>query len=100
MKNPAFALLLLLMLPCVGQADETFRCDSALASVNDSTATVLRKCGEPVSRAAAGYVRATDAGGRRASLPVEQWTYGPHGGMYHYLRFEGDRLVSITSERG
>ncbi|WP_040262452.1 DUF2845 domain-containing protein [Pseudomonas massiliensis] len=100
MKTQAFALLVVLLLPCVGQADQTFRCDSALVSVNDSTAMVLRKCGEPASRAAISYVRVIDAAGRMTSLPAEQWTYGPRGGMYHYLRFEGDRLVDVRGERG
>jgi hypothetical protein len=86
--------------PVLAQAGATLRCNSALVSVNDSTSTVLRKCGEPAGRSAAGYVRATDDSGRRVSLPVEQWSYGPSYGMYHYLRFEGDRLVSIRSERG
>lgn len=81
-------------------ADETLRCNSAVVSVNASVDEVLRKCGEPAGRAPAGYVKSTDGAGRVANTPVESWTYGPSSGMYHYLRFEGGRLVSIRSERG
>ncbi|WP_263263102.1 DUF2845 domain-containing protein [Pseudomonas sp. RIT-PI-S] len=91
---------LLLIAAANVHADSTLRCNSALISVNDSMGEVLRKCGEPAGRAAAGYVKALDATGRPTSTPIEQWTYGPSSGMYHYLRFEGDRLVSITGERG
>lgn len=90
---------LALLLGSVAQAD-SLRCDSALVSTNDNMSQVLRKCGEPAARASAGFVRHVESPGRQVSVPVEQWTYGPTYGMYHYLRFEGQRLVSIDSERG
>jgi hypothetical protein len=33
-------------------------------------------------------------------VPIEEWTYGPRNGMYHFLRFEGNRLRDIDSKRG
>ncbi|MBP7188599.1 MAG: DUF2845 domain-containing protein, partial [Thiopseudomonas sp.] len=32
-------------------------------------------------------------------LHIQEWVYGPNNGMYHYLRFEGNRLTSIESQR-
>jgi hypothetical protein len=78
-------------------AAETLRCGSQLISVGDRSSEVLQKCGEPVSRDLLGYKRSAD---RREEFQVEEWTYGPNGGMYQYLRFEGNRLKQITSKRG
>lgn len=74
----------------------TFRCGSNLVSLGDRSFTVLRLCGEPVARDALGY---TVSGYNRQELPIEEWVYGPKGGMYHYLRFVGGELVKITSSR-
>jgi hypothetical protein len=76
---------------------DTLRCGSQLISVGDRSSEVLQKCGDPVSRDLLGYKRSAN---RREEFPVEEWTYGPNGGMYQYLRFEGNRLVQITSKRG
>lgn len=81
-------------------ADDTWRCNSALVSVGDTTARVVRTCGEPPSKSTTQYVNIPDNRGGYSEVPVQQWTYGPDSGMYHTLRFEGDRLVRITSERG
>jgi len=78
-------------------AADTLRCGSQLISVGDRSSEVLHKCGEPVSRELLGYKRSAD---RREEFQVEEWTYGPNGGMYQYLRFEGNRLKQITSKRG
>ena len=78
-------------------AANTLRCGSQLISVGDRSSEVLQKCGEPVSRDPLGYKRSAN---RREEFQVEEWTYGPNGGMYQYLRFEGNRLVQITSKRG
>lgn len=91
---------LMLTAATLAQADDTLRCNSALISVHDGMAEVLRKCGEPASRAATGAVRIKAGYGRWVELPTERWTYGPDSGMYHYLKFEGDELVSITGDRG
>ncbi|WP_085726166.1 DUF2845 domain-containing protein [Pseudomonas sp. R37(2017)] len=78
-------------------AADTLRCGSQLISVGDRSSEVLQKCGEPASRDLLGYKRSAD---RREEFQVEEWTYGPNGGMYQYLRFEGNRLKQITSKRG
>ncbi|WP_130908592.1 MULTISPECIES: DUF2845 domain-containing protein [unclassified Pseudomonas] len=78
-------------------AADTLRCGSQLISVGDRSSEVLQKCGDPVSRDLLGYKRSAN---RREEFQVEEWTYGPNGGMYQYLRFEGNRLVQITSKRG
>ncbi|WP_028623379.1 DUF2845 domain-containing protein [Pseudomonas sp. Ant30-3] len=78
-------------------AANTLRCGSHLVSVGDRSGEVLQKCGEPVSRDVLGYKRSAN---RREEFQVEEWTYGPNGGMYQYLRFEGNRLKQITSNRG
>jgi len=78
-------------------ATDTLRCGSQLISVGDRAGEVLQKCGQPVARDPRGYRRSAD---RRDEFQVEEWTYGPNSGMYYYLRFEGNRLVQITSKRG
>jgi hypothetical protein len=82
---------------CQASAADTLRCGSQLISVGDRSSEVQQKCGEPVSRDLLGYKRSAN---RREEFQVEEWTYGPNGGMYQYLRFEGNRLVQITSKRG
>ncbi len=74
----------------------TFRCGSKLVSLGDRAFTVLRTCGEPVTRDLIGY---TGSYYNRNELPIEEWVYGPKGGMYYYLRFEGGELVKISSSR-
>ncbi len=81
------------------QASSTFRCRSTLVSLQATTAEVAAKCGEPSARALTGYREITDDYGFRQEVPVEEWTYGPTNGMYHFLRFEGNRLTRIDSER-
>jgi hypothetical protein len=78
-------------------AADTLRCGSQLISVGDRSSEVLHKCGQPTARDDLGYKRSVN---RREEYPVEEWTYGPNSGMYQYLRFEGNRLVQITSKRG
>lgn len=98
MKPLTLACLLILPLGALQAA--TLRCDSALISTGDAGAEVLAKCGEPVSRDFLGYREMVDAYGFHNEVPVEEWTYGPRNGMYHFLRFEGNRLQKIDSKRG
>jgi hypothetical protein len=95
-KRLLFALALTAATGHASAAD-TLRCGSQLISVGDRSSEVLQKCGEPVSRDLLGYKRSAN---RREEFQVEEWTYGPNGGMYQYLRFDGNRLVQITSKRG
>jgi hypothetical protein len=89
--------LALVMIASQVSAADTLRCGSQLISVGDRSSEVLHKCGEPVSRDLLGYKRSAN---RREEFQVEEWTYGPNGGMYQFLRFEGNRLKQITSKRG
>ncbi len=81
-------------------ASSTYRCASNLVSLKASTAEVRAKCGEPTSSQITGYKEVVDEYGFSQEVQVEEWTYGPTNGMYHYLRFEGNRLSRIDSERG
>ncbi len=74
----------------------TFRCGSKLVSLGDRATTVIRLCGKPVSRENVGY---TSGFYNRDEQPIEEWLYGPKGGMYYYLRFVGGELVKISTER-
>lgn len=91
---------LLLALPIAAQASSTLRCGSALISLNDSTRIVSSKCGAPISREFIGYREVLDEYGFYHEVAVEEWAYGPRNGMYHFLRFEGNRLIKIDSKRG
>lgn len=89
-----------LVLTCAAQAASTHRCGSSLVSLNASIGEVRQKCGDPTSAAAVGYKEVLDDYGFRHEVQVEEWTYGPSNGMYHFLRFEGNRLRRIESQRG
>jgi len=92
-------LTLLLGLGVQAQAASTLRCASAIVSLQDTTATVARKCGEPASRSVVGTRKTPGPGVGYSEVPVEEWVYGPENGMYQYLRFVGARLDSIDSQR-
>jgi hypothetical protein len=95
------ALLTALLIFLAGSVHaSTLRCGSALISTDDASSEVLGKCGEPKSRDFIGYREVIDNYGFRSEVAVEEWTYGPRNGMYHFLRFEGNRLRDIDSKRG
>jgi len=89
---------LLALAPALAQAD-TLRCGSRLISTGDTAYEVQDKCGEPVNRALLGYRERPDDWGFHHEVVVEEWIYGPRNGMYYFLRFEGNRLVTIDSRR-
>ncbi|MBE7373471.1 DUF2845 domain-containing protein [Pseudomonas lopnurensis] len=96
-------LVTLLCLPLLGlqaQASSTYRCNSRLVSLEATTAEVRNKCGEPASNSLLGYKEVLDDYGYRHEVVVEEWVYGPNHGMFHFLRFEGNRLRKIDSRRG
>jgi Protein of unknown function (DUF2845) len=95
MRTSGLTFLLLVGLASQAQAD-TLRCGSQLISSGDREFEVQQKCGEPTARNLVGYLRSHN---RREEVPIEEWIYGPTSGMYQYLRFEGGRLVQITSKR-
>lgn len=94
----ATAALWLCALPA--HAGSTHRCGSNLVSLDASTAEVRNKCGEPGSSGLIGYKEVLDQYGFRHEVQVEEWVYGPTNGMYHFLRFEANRLREIGSKRG
>lgn len=95
----AFLCLLLVVLSAPLSA-ATLRCDRDLVSSGDHTSEVLDKCGQPNSRETIGYRRRGDDWGNYEEVRVEEWVYGPRNGMYYFLRFEGNRLIEIDSDRG
>ncbi len=81
---------------------QSLRCKSDLASVGDSRASVLLKCGEPVvkdtfckpAEAPVGTVPVNPVVVPCES--VDEWTYNPgYGQFMTTLRFEAGRLVAI-----
>lgn len=97
----AHATLALFLLGCAMfvQASSTFRCNSALVSLHASTHEVQSKCGTPLERSHLGYKQLTNEYGHSHEVHIEEWVYGPKGGMYYFLRFEGGHLSKISSRR-
>ncbi|HLA31412.1 MAG TPA: DUF2845 domain-containing protein [Pseudomonas sp.] len=79
----------------LAQAD-TLRCGSQLVSVGDRSFEVLQKCGEPAFRDLVGYSLGPY---ERREYKIEEWVYGPDGGMLSILTFEGNRLRTIERQR-
>ena len=92
----AMACCLALGLFSLSATANTFRCGTQLVSIGDRAFMVQRKCGEPVAREAVGY---TVGEYNQRELPIEESVYGPRGGMLYFLRFVGNRLVSIDGQR-
>lgn len=91
--------LLLLGFAVPAQASSTFRCNSKLVSLQASTHEVQSKCGAPMEQAHLGYKQLTNEYGHTHEVGIEEWVYGPKGGMYYFLRFEGGYLSKISSRR-
>ncbi|MBB3104251.1 DUF2845 domain-containing protein [Azomonas macrocytogenes] len=89
----------LVLITYQAQAD-TYRCNRQLVSSEATTNEVLEKCGEPADRLQIGSRETLDNYGFRYEVRVEEWIYGPEHGMYHFLRFEGNRLKQVDSRRG
>ena len=77
----------------------SMRCGTSLVEEGDSSAEVLRKCGQPSSKQV--ITPATGQNGRpfKNAVMVENWKYGPDGGMYRTLRFIDGKLVEISTSR-
>ena len=91
--------LFLLGFAVPAQASSTFRCNSKLVSLQASTHEVQSKCGAPMEQAHLGYKQLTNEYGHTHEVGIEEWVYGPKGGMYYFLRFEGGYLSKISSSR-
>jgi hypothetical protein len=83
---------LLLTVPNLYGAWNSFRCSTKLVQVGDTKSDVLSKCGQPTSQAE----------GRLGTGGSDMWTYnrGPTASMV-VVRFVGGKVSSIESaERG
>lgn len=94
----AMTAMMLMALTATG-AQASMRCENGIASEGDSTDQVLRKCGAPARREQTGIIEDRRVLDHREFIGAEEWVYGPRGGMYQYLRFEGSKLVRIRSKR-
>lgn len=99
MLRYAVVILCLLSFGAPVDASSTHRCNSALVSLQAHKQEVLSKCGPPAHQADLGYKQFTNYYGHSYEVRIEEWTYGPKNGMYHFLRFEGGYLVKISSSR-
>lgn len=99
MLRVVILMLLLLGWHAPSYASSTFRCNSTLVSLGASMQEVRNKCGEPVAKESLGFKQVTNQYGHSNQLHVAEWLYGPKGGMYHFLRFEGGDLAKISSSR-
>jgi len=99
MLRSVILALLVLSISAPSLASSTFRCNSKLVSVGADSYEVRNKCGEPASADDLGFKRVTNQYGHTHELHITEWVYGPKGGMYYFLRFEGGYLVKISSSR-
>jgi len=98
LRSVVFALFLL-SFSATSYASSTFRCNSTLVSLGASMQEVRNKCGEPVAKESLGFKSVINQYGHTHQLHVAEWLYGPKGGMYYFLRFEGGDLAKISSTR-
>jgi hypothetical protein len=82
--------------PFALKCGDEFWCEKRLTRIGDHSFEVLQSCGEPIMKEVIGYTL-TEAGTRE--LKIENWVYGPKGGCYYILVFEGSILVKISSFR-
>jgi hypothetical protein len=80
---------------------EGMRCEAGLVRTGDSTVTVLQKCGEPVTRDAAGLQNEPPGPAAPAVVSetlVEQWVYseGP-GSLLRIVALRDGRIESIEN---
>jgi hypothetical protein len=87
-------VVLLLWAANTAFASSPFRCGNNLAQIGDHSFKVSQNCGEPILKEVVGY---TLTEGRRRELKIENWIYGPEGGVYYILVFEGGILAKILS---
>ena len=99
MLRSVVGMLLILSLSAPSYASSTFRCNSNLVSLGASMQEVRSKCGEPAAKENLGFKHKTNQYGHTHQVHVAEWLYGPRGGMYYFLRFEGADLAKISSTR-
>lgn len=79
----------------------SFRCGDRIASVGDTKAEVIMKCGEPVLKGSReeNIIERIDANTKRKkTIIIDEWTYdlGPNS-FIRILRFENGKLVDIKT---
>jgi hypothetical protein len=93
MKCKCCVSVLVILLLTTANMASAFRCDNGLVALGDHSFQVLQKCGTPNWQEEVGYTLTSD--GKR-ELKIEHWIYGPKGGRYHLLVFEGGILTKIS----
>jgi hypothetical protein len=80
---------------------EGMRCAGGLVRSGDTTVTVLQKCGEPVSRDAAGLAQEPPGPASPAvvsDVSIEQWVYSQgEGSLLDIVTLRGGRVESIET---
>jgi hypothetical protein len=78
---------------------EGMRCSGKLVLEGDTTVTVLQRCGEPVTRDAAGLLHESPGPASRSVIsdsPIEQWTYSQgKGSLLKIILLRGGRIEQI-----
>ncbi len=88
--------VIVVLLVSAANAASSYRCGNHLAFIGDHSFKVLQNCGEPILKEVIGYTLTED---RKRELKIENWVYGPEGGIYYILVFQGGILVKISSFR-
>ncbi|MBO1540646.1 DUF2845 domain-containing protein [Pseudomonas sp. OA65] len=99
MKTYAVIITGITLLSMGAMAEASMRCQKGIIDEGDTTADVLKKCGQPADRQVIEPIVGSNGQVPYKSLPVERWVYGPSAGMLYYLRFLDGKLVEIRSNR-
>ncbi|MDY6986560.1 MAG: DUF2845 domain-containing protein [Thermodesulfobacteriota bacterium] len=99
----AIIITLFFILPATAISDDSWRCRSKVVHVGDDMATVLSKCGEPLTRTYSGsrtswgtHRVGRTTYGKAHSVPIESWTYRTRRGSFpRILTFRGGMLYNI-----
>ncbi len=89
MKKALMLILIISWLLLTVNNAFAFRCSGYIVVVGDRSFTILRKCGEPISKEVIGYT------GEAIKLKIEEWVYGPVASYYIHLIFVAGRLDVI-----
>ena len=79
-------LTILMAVPNVAEAFNSFRCGTKLVRVGDTKADILKKCGSPILKES----------GRDATGGTDVWVYNQGSGKtMRILRFTGPKVMAI-----
>ena len=93
MKKEFYFLLTGIFFLVVPELVHAFKC-GRLVSAGDPSFKILKNCGEPIAKELIAYTLSQD---RKRELKMEHWVYGPEGGYYYILIFEGGILTKTMS---